>query len=80
MPEFERIKENYNREPMSEIRYVSDAEASRRFPSDYKDPNEIVEPRGDYNSLDGTHPHTQAEADARDAAYLRQFQPKGKSK
>jgi len=66
----------YNSEHQPEGRFVSDAEASRRIHPNFIDPDEVVEARGNYNSLDGTHPHTQEEADARDAAYLGQL-PQG---
>jgi hypothetical protein len=70
MREFEKIKSDYNVEPTRSVRFVSDAEAARRIPSDKINPNEVIESRGDFNALDGTHPSTQAEADARDAAFL----------
>lgn len=53
------------------VRFVSDQERARRGVSSINNqPDEIVDHGGIYNSLDGTHPGTQEEADARDAVYL----------
>lgn len=53
-------------------RFVSDAERARRIPSEQNSLGEVVDHGGLFNALDGTHPHSQEEANAADKAYLAQ--------
>lgn len=70
MAEIERRIESNKITESTETRFVSDTERARRPSSIYNRPGEIVDHGGLFNSLDGTYPHTQEEADTRDRAYL----------
>lgn len=69
MPEMERPRLDERREyPIP--RFVSDRKRARRIPSDKINPNEIVEPKGMFNALDGTTHSSEAVADLASERYL----------